>query len=334
MHSYRLRAAIFLIVLLAQTAPAQVFLPREQLRLVVDVARFRGSDDQQSMVELYYAFPRLALTYKADSAGVAGAGDITVWVRQRDSVVQADRWLVPHRIQDTTQGALGTNLVGVHTFQVPRGDYQIKVLVRDRHDPQRKDSLMLRLPVKVHGTAGPELSDIELAASIRQGAEAGTFYKNTLEVVPNVGGMYSADQRVFYYGEAYNLLSGEDRSDYSTQADRSGCHREGGPLAGTDPQTRGRILRDRGPVLRLRAAQRHVPAHPGPHGLFQADTGIHRAEVLRLQPETGGGFVAPVGQLPAPHDGVSRDGRGRTGPRIALAPVGGVGGGKEPIQAP
>jgi GWxTD domain-containing protein len=217
MHSFRSRAALFLIVLLAQTAPAQIFSPKEPLRLLFDVARFRGSDDQRSMVELYYAFPRLGLTYKIDSAGFSGAGDVTVWVRQRDSVVQADRWLVPHRIQDTTQGVMGTNLVGVHTFQVPRGEYQIKVLVRDRHDVERKDSVMLRLPVKVHGTVGPELSDVELAASIRQGAEAGTFYKNTLEVVPNVGGMYSADQRVFYYSEAYNLLSGDDRSDYSTR---------------------------------------------------------------------------------------------------------------------
>lgn len=195
----------------------QVFGPREALRVTLDLARFRGGDDQQSMVELYYAFPRLALTYKADSAGFTGAGDVTIWIRQRDSVIQADRWLVPHLISDTTQLTGGTNLVGVHTFQIPRGEYQIKVLVRDRHDPQRRDSVQLRLPVKVHGTAEPELSDVELAASIRQGAEGGTFYKNTLEVVPNVGGLYSAEQRAFYYTEAYNLLSGPDRGDYLTK---------------------------------------------------------------------------------------------------------------------
>jgi len=124
---------------------------------------------------------------------------------------------VPHLIRDTAEIASTTNLVGIHTFQVSKGDYQVTVLVRDRHAPQRKDSVVMRLPVRLHGTADLELSDIELAASIRQGAEGGTFYKNTLEVVPNVGGLYSAEQRAFFYAEVYNLLSGKDRSDYITR---------------------------------------------------------------------------------------------------------------------
>jgi GWxTD domain-containing protein len=42
----------------------------------------------------------------------------------------------------------------------------------------------------------------------------GQFYKNTLEVVPNVGGIFTEEQRCFYYAEAYNLVRGTDTIDY------------------------------------------------------------------------------------------------------------------------
>ena len=59
------------------------------------------------------------------------------------------------------------------------------------------------------------LSDVEFATTIRQGGtKTGPFYKNTLDVIPNVGGIYSEQQACFYYAEVYNLLTGEDRSDF------------------------------------------------------------------------------------------------------------------------
>lgn len=193
---------------------AQDIRPAEQLRLTVDLARFRGADDQHTHVELYYGFPRLGLTYRLDSAGYGGAADIAVWVSRRDSVIIAERWLVPHRLRDTASASAGTNLVGVYTYQVPEGEYQTKILVRDRNDLSRRDSLLLKFPIRVYGTGAVELSDLELAASIRQGGEGSPFYKNTLEVVPNVGGLYSEEQRCFFYAEAYNLFLGDDRSDF------------------------------------------------------------------------------------------------------------------------
>ena len=57
----------------------------------------------------------------------------------------------------------------------------------------------------------------KLASVIRQGKKDGIFYKNTLDVVPNVGGMFSEDQECYYYVEAYNLQAGSDTGDYITR---------------------------------------------------------------------------------------------------------------------
>jgi GWxTD domain-containing protein len=59
-----------------------------------------------------------------------------------------------------------------------------------------------------------ELSDLELATSIRRGQEGSPFYKNTLEVIPNVEGIFSEEQRCFLYAEAYNLLVDEKEGNY------------------------------------------------------------------------------------------------------------------------
>jgi len=211
---FRVFVCLLAVGYAAVVADAQEIHPAEHLRLTVDIARFRGADDQQTHVELYYAFPRRGLTYLPDSAGYGGAADIAVWISRKDSTLLAERWLVPHRVRDTVSATPGTNLVGVFTFQVPAGEYQVKILIRDRHNLARRDSLLLRLPIRIYGTAITELSDLELAASIRQGGEGGPFFKNTLEVVPNVGGLYNEDQRCFYYAEAYNLFLGDDRSDF------------------------------------------------------------------------------------------------------------------------
>jgi GWxTD domain-containing protein len=106
------------------------------------------------------------------------------------------------------------NLVGLHRLELAAGDYILRILVRDRFAPDRRDSLTVRLPIRVFTTASPALSDLEFASVIRQGSPGGIFYKNTLDVVPNVGGMFSEDQRCNYYLEAYNLTSAQDTGQF------------------------------------------------------------------------------------------------------------------------
>jgi len=195
----------------------QVLRPTETFRLMVDLARFRGADDSHANLELYYGFPRNGITYSADTAGFAGAADITLLLKQGDSTVYADRWLVPHLLRDTSASSMGMSLIGNYPFNLPPGEYQLKLIARDRNDSKRLDTLQLRVPVRLFPTDRLALSDVEFASSIRQGVKGGTFYKNTLDVIPNVGGLFTESQTCFYYAEAYNLLLTEDRSDYTVR---------------------------------------------------------------------------------------------------------------------
>jgi GWxTD domain-containing protein len=206
--------SLALVAFSAFPGTTQTIAPQGDLRLRADFARFRG-DEKNMFVEVYYSIPQHSITYKADDAGSKGGVDITLMIMKKDSMVYADRWVVPHMVKDTSEMQSGVNLVGLTSIGLPEGEYTIKMIGRDRNDISRKDSLTMRLPLKMVGDEKMVISDIELATSVKQqGNKASPFYKNTLEVVPSPEGVYSEDQRLFYYAEAYNLLTGEMRGEY------------------------------------------------------------------------------------------------------------------------
>jgi GWxTD domain-containing protein len=193
---------------------AQILTASEPLQLRCDYARFRG-DDENMYIEVYYSVSQKSLTYKHEEGGFKGAIELTMLAMAKDSVVYADRWLIPHIIKDTSTMRSGMNLIGAAKFGLPEGEYTLKVLSRDKLNPGRKDSLQLRLPVKMTPGDKMALSDIELASSIKQhGNRESPFYKNTLEVVPQPEGLYGEDQKLYFYAEAYNLLNGGAGSEY------------------------------------------------------------------------------------------------------------------------
>ena len=213
-----LRAVLCALLVAGVPASSQESGPPDPLRLLVDLARFRGADDTRTQVEVYYTFSRNALTYTPDSAGFSGAGDLTLLVSRGDSLIIADRWLVPHVLGDTA-GIEEMNLVGKTSMQLAGGQYIVRMILRDRNNPSHQDSVVLRVPVKPFDARQPVLSDVEFASTIRQGSAGGQFYKNTLDVIPNVGGLYGEKQRLFYYAEAYNLTHGEgERGNYTLRS--------------------------------------------------------------------------------------------------------------------
>lgn len=202
------------ILAAGSSAAAQKIPPIETLRLMVDISRFRGADDEHVNVEIYYGFPRRSITYVADSLGFSGAGDITLLIRQADSIHYADRWLVPHILRDTSGAGGSMTLVGCYPVQLQKGDYFLMFIARDRNDPARTDSLKIKLPIRPYSVNEPALSDLEFASVIRQGEKGGPFYKNTLDVIPNVGGLYTESQSCYFYAEAYNLLKGHLQGEF------------------------------------------------------------------------------------------------------------------------
>jgi GWxTD domain-containing protein len=210
----RAGSLLALLVAMQCVAGSQVVKPTTPLSISADIYRFRGSDDGHVLVEVSYVFPERGLTYRPDSAGLIAGGAINIVLYKRDSLISNEGWITPHRVADTAGFSRGMNLVGLHRLELAPGDYVLRVLVRDRFDQERRDSLTIRLPIRLFGNAGPALSDIEFASIIRRGTAGGVFYKNTLDVVPNVGGMFSEDQVCNYYLEAYNLISGKDTGQF------------------------------------------------------------------------------------------------------------------------
>ncbi len=191
---------------------------RDPFRITVDISRFRGSDDSSLTVELHYAIIQGGLTYRPDSGSWSAAADVTVLARSKDSLVFGDRWLVPHLVGDTTQLTPGMTLVGVYPMQLRRGEYMVTVIGRDRFGPGRVDSVTLRVPIVPVPTDKEAMSDVEFATSIRQGANTGPFLKNTLEVIPCVGGLFGEEQTAFYYLEAYGIQVGGRNDDLKVRA--------------------------------------------------------------------------------------------------------------------
>jgi len=215
------RSLIVLAALAAAAGPgaadAQTIPAREPIHVALDISRFRGADDSTALIEIHYAINRDGVTLAQDSAGWDGAAQVTVTGRMHDTLAFGDRWLVPAHVGDTAGAVRGMNMVGVFQVQLHRGDYTLKMQCLDRFAPSRTDSTVIALPVVPPPADRVALSDIEFAASIRQGAKESPFYKNTLEVIPNVGGLYNETQVCFIYLEAYNLLQGTDRSDYTAR---------------------------------------------------------------------------------------------------------------------
>lgn len=202
----------------AMTSVSQVVEPVSPFRLMTDFCRFRGGDDQHALIEIYYSFARNSLTFAPDSAGWHAGADVTLLIHQNDSLVHGDRWLVPYAVRDTSALASTINLVGNYQVQLQEGEYSFFMIGRDRYRSERVDSVRIGFPVIPFGTDGPGMSDVEFASIIRKGKEGGQFYKNTLDVIPNPGGIYSEEQSVYYYAEAYNLLVNDTRSDYELNA--------------------------------------------------------------------------------------------------------------------
>jgi len=207
-----------LVILTVGGLHAQEIPAKEPFRLSADVARFRGADDSTSTIEVHYAIAQAGLNYTRDSSGWRGAADITILARKKDSLMYGDRWLVPHAVSDTAAIKTGMNLVGVYPFQLNRGEYVLTIIARDRYGPGRLDSAVIKIPVKPVITDRVMLSDIEFASVIRQGSKQSPFHKNTLDVIPNVGALYGESQKAFVYMEAYNLLLGGEKSDYTLRS--------------------------------------------------------------------------------------------------------------------
>lgn len=197
-------ALIFLSVV-PLTAAGQT--ERKPFSIDVDYGRFFGNDTLV-YVELYYSFPENSVTYKLSNDRYVGGANIYAVIREAGTIVRQQDWTAPHTIADTSQILSGRNIVGLTSFALPVGEYECEVRSYDFYNPVRADTVVFPLVIQNFPTNRVSVSDIELSTSIRQTERDSNnvFYKNTLEVIPNVSSVFGNTlTRVYYYLEAYNL---------------------------------------------------------------------------------------------------------------------------------
>lgn len=188
----------------------------------MEYARFRG-DSTRAYVELCYSFLEKQLTFVRDGETYRGEVllDVKLTPEGQADPVQRRAWLAPHVVADTAALMDGKSLIGVVGFGVDPGKYSLKLVARDNNDRGRVDSI--ESPVEVKLFEDPDrvmVSDLELCSTIRQSDNRESiFYKNTLEVIPNPGGLYGVGMPiVFYYAEIYNLLRGIRSDKYTVRS--------------------------------------------------------------------------------------------------------------------
>lgn len=188
------------------------------LRLDVDFAQFRGVGDSL-YIELYYSFAAKGLTYSYDDGHFNGSVELKVDVYSQDKKAEPLKdtiFRMNYAVEDTTEKALNQTVVGLSSLFMPPGEYTLKVRGYDTEQPDMVDSVSFPLRLSDIPEDHIGVSDLQFANSIRQIPEDpdNTFYKNTLEVIPNPSRIFGVGHPIlFYYLEVYNLLAAADVGD-------------------------------------------------------------------------------------------------------------------------
>ena len=170
-------------------------------RLNADHAAFRF-DAQADFVEIYY------------SVGGARASSMALAVFRNDTVWAENAW------ENTAGDSVGSSdtVVGRVFFLAPQGRYVWTLTAFTGGSVAGRDSIRFERDFRPFSRNTLELSDLELASSVRYGAGKDTlnpFYKNGLVVVPQPSLQFGSKQPLlYYYIELYNLVSGLSVEEY------------------------------------------------------------------------------------------------------------------------
>jgi len=212
----KLSWALFVLILFFT---GHLYAEQPDLHLDVDYAQFRGVEDSL-FIELYYSFPANALLYERTDNAYFGAVELQVSVLNADAdrdIVKERSFRMNYTIDDTTDESLSRSIVGQSGFFLYPGEYRLNVKGYDVASPANSDSVSFPLNISILPDERLGLSDIQFANSIQQIPEdpENSFYKNTLEVIPNPSRIFGVGHPIlFYYLEVYNLLADAAEGDH------------------------------------------------------------------------------------------------------------------------
>ncbi|MBX7046386.1 MAG: GWxTD domain-containing protein [Ignavibacteria bacterium] len=203
----RYLAAILLSLFIIQNSYS---LSADKFFFDCSVSVFRGSEGKD-IVELYYSVYQKFLKYSFNGNSGYNADaklDVKIFRKNDNSLVVSNSYKIPSVVSDTIPEIIKNKIVGQINYEMKHGEYRFQVIASDFNNPGASDSSEFEVVVEDFGT-GVKMSDIEFATSIKKSSDTKSiFYKNTLEVTPNAGGLYGKNiSELHYYAELYNLTS-------------------------------------------------------------------------------------------------------------------------------
>ncbi len=181
-----------------------------------DYSVFKGSEGK-SIVEFYYSFYKkgLVFIYNDGTYTAEAQIDIDIFKKGTNDLVFAQTYKIPAVIEDTSRAELDNNLVGQLNYQIEPGEYVLKVIASDSHNPVYADTITNDITI-ANMQDGLLLSDLQLSTGISTGSDPSSiFYKNTLEVVPNPNNLYGNNmEELYYYFELYGITPGVLTDDF------------------------------------------------------------------------------------------------------------------------
>src|SRR5512147_691335 len=135
-------------------------LAQTRFQVWADAGAFRY-DDEKSYVELWYAFPRSALSYRNEQGAFRASVMMTAIVsrEQAGSEPLSRIWRVPVQTGDTSASDARL-LIGKIQFTLAPGRYAVSVYGRQEDLPARGDTITFPLEVRPFSTRGVRFSDI------------------------------------------------------------------------------------------------------------------------------------------------------------------------------
>lgn len=173
----------------------------------VDYSIFKDIAKQRSSIDIAFAFKQKDLKFKYEGTKFSAQVLVRLIVKNKvqDAVLFDNTFGLNSSVNDTTK--LSDMLIGQQTLILNAGEYNFRLVATDNNNPTNVDSAYFDVKIPVFETGVSQLSDIQVALKIEKSSEPNSmFYKNGLEVVPNI--LFGNNlNRVHYYFEVYFLKS-------------------------------------------------------------------------------------------------------------------------------
>lgn len=181
-----------------------------KMRLNIDVAQFKDRQDR-TYLEIYYSLSQDAIRFiKNDEGSYSCQLIMQMNIYENDSLWANRAWKIEKTVEDTTSVSKNEQIVDVFRYLLDNPTtYKIDLFVKDINQTNSIDSVSTTLETGVFSNSQLEISDVELASSIKRKEETSSqqFVKSLYEVIPNPGALFGeGSSNIYYYYEAYNLI--------------------------------------------------------------------------------------------------------------------------------